>query len=169
MSDLCLLRTRDGARCCATASSRACRCRPAIDFLEVSADQRTLLVTFFEDIPADGSGNPSHFGLGNLQIDGGVRVQGIQASELHASGKVLSVKVDQTGDFSTYTLRIVAEAGSNEPPAGFDPLLSQVDFSFKVDCPAGFDCEEPAAAARRADALTAHRLPGQGLRLPSAG
>ncbi len=118
---------------------------PAIDFLEVSADQRTLRVTFFEDIPADGSGNPSDFGLGNLQIDGGVRVQGIRVSQISASGSVLSVTVDQPGDFSRYTLRIVAEAGSASPPAGFDPLLSQVDFSFKVDCPAGFDCEEAPA------------------------
>jgi len=117
----------------------------AIDFLEVGSDQRTLLVTFFEDIPADGSGNPTHFGLGNVQIDGGVRVQGIRATQLQAAGKTLTVTVDQPGDFSTYTLRIVAEAGSSAPPDGFDPLLSQVDFSFKVDCPAGFDCEEPPA------------------------
>src|SRR5512140_640046 len=85
---------------------------PAIDFLEVGADQRTLLVTFFEDIPADGGGSPTDFGLGNLQIDHGVRVQGIHATHLQASGKVLTVTVDQPGDFSTYTLRIVANARS---------------------------------------------------------
>ena len=27
------------------------------------------------------------------------------------------------------------------PPAGIDPALAQVDFSFKVDCPSDFDCQ----------------------------
>ena len=39
-----------------------------------------------------------------------------------------------------YTLRLVAGGGSDEPPAGFDPLLVSVDFSFKVECPTDFDC-----------------------------
>ncbi len=39
------------------------------------------------------------------------------------------------------------------PPAGIDPALAQIEFSFKVDCPSDFDCQsaddcvpEPAAA-----------------------
>jgi len=39
-------------------------------------------------------------------------------------------------------LQIVA--GHDDPPAGFDPLLSSIDFSFKVECPTDFDCAEPA-------------------------
>ena len=27
------------------------------------------------------------------------------------------------------------------PPPGFDPQLSSIDFSFKVDCPSEFDCQ----------------------------
>ena len=53
---------------------------------------------------------------------------------------VLLVRTDSTGDFSPYTLRLVAGAGSDEPPAGFDPLLASVEFSFKVECPSDFDC-----------------------------
>ncbi len=117
----------------------------AIDFLEVDPDQQTLRVTFFQDIPADGGGHPTGFGPGNVEIAGGVRITGIKAVSLHAAGKVLTVVASQPGDFSTYTLRLVREAGSESPPDGFDPLLSQVDFSFKVDCPSGFDCEEPPA------------------------
>src|SRR5262249_54738613 len=30
--------------------------------------------------------------------------------------------------------------GSEQPPAGFDPLLAEVEFSFKVECPSDFDC-----------------------------
>jgi len=30
--------------------------------------------------------------------------------------------------------------GSTNPPAGFDPKLSSIEFSFKVECPSDFDC-----------------------------
>jgi hypothetical protein len=65
---------------------------------------------------------------------------------------VLVVRVTQAGDFSIYTLRLVA--GPSAPPvpgaaaAGpslFDPLLLTVPFSFKVECPSDFDCAPPAA------------------------
>jgi hypothetical protein len=115
----------------------------AIDFLEVEADQTTLLVTFFQDLPVDGSGNPTNLGLGNIEISGGVRLTGITARSLKANGKVLTVKVSQSGDFSPYVLRLVREPGTEQPLDGFDPILSQVSFSFKVDCPSGFDCAEP--------------------------
>ena len=51
-----------------------------------------------------------------------------------------SVEVATAGDFSTYTLRLVASAGVAAPPAGIDPALAQIAFSFKVDCPSDFDC-----------------------------
>jgi hypothetical protein len=60
---------------------------------------------------------------------------------------VLLVRTDSTGDFSLYTLRLVAGAGSDNPPAGFDPRLVAVEFSFKVECPTGFDCAPPCACA----------------------
>ena len=57
------------------------------------------------------------------------------------------VHVDRVGDFSTYRLRLVAvDAQGNpldQPFAGLDVLLAAVDFSFKVECPADFDCETP--------------------------
>jgi len=58
--------------------------------------------------------------------------------------RTLVVRTDSSGDFSTYTLGIVASSGSSNPPAGFDPRLSSIDFSFKVECPADFDCAQPA-------------------------
>jgi hypothetical protein len=62
---------------------------------------------------------------------------------------VLVVQVAEPGDFSTYTLRLVQDAEraraqdpeSKRPPEGFDPILSAVDFSFKVACPSDFDCK----------------------------
>ena len=59
---------------------------------------------------------------------------------LEDPANVLLVRTDSRGDFSTYTLRLVAGASSDEPPAGFDPLLAAVEFSFKVECPTDFDC-----------------------------
>lgn len=52
----------------------------------------------------------------------------------------LVIRTDDDGDFSTYTLDIVASSGSDQPPAGFDPILSSVPFSFKIECPNDFDC-----------------------------
>jgi hypothetical protein len=54
--------------------------------------------------------------------------------------RTLVVRTDSAGDYSVYTLSIVANSGSNDPPAGFDPKLSSIEFSFKVECPADFDC-----------------------------
>jgi Baseplate J-like protein len=52
------------------------------------------------------------------------------------------VKVDQAGDFSLYTLRLVNDALNDDDtvPADIDPQLSAVQFSFKVECPSPFDC-----------------------------
>jgi hypothetical protein len=50
------------------------------------------------------------------------------------------VDVATAGDFSRYVLRLVATAGVAAPPAGIDPALAQIEFSFKVDCPSDLDC-----------------------------
>lgn len=59
--------------------------------------------------------------------------------------RTLVIRTDSAGDFSTYTLAIVANSGSDNPPAGFDPKLSRIEFSFKVECPSDFDCAQDAA------------------------
>ncbi len=53
---------------------------------------------------------------------------------------VLTVQLNQTGDFSTYTFALVADPATQDPPDGFDPQLSSVDFSFKAGCPTVGDC-----------------------------
>ena len=54
--------------------------------------------------------------------------------------RTLVIRTDSSGDHSVYTLAILAGSGSDNPPAGFDARLSIIDFSFKVECPADFDC-----------------------------
>ena len=61
---------------------------------------------------------------------------------------VLVVRTTVAGDFSPYTLRLVKNAvqaredpfAMTETLTGFDPQLSEVQFSFKVECGPDFDC-----------------------------
>jgi hypothetical protein len=124
-----------------------------------SPRQQTLLVRCYKDLPAA-------MDKDNVQITGGVRITPIQvewasrasdASALAAAGlinaseqayftalddpaQVLLVRTEAAGDFSTYTLRLLLSPTSDLPPADFDPVLSEIDFSFKVECPSDFDC-----------------------------
>jgi len=118
-----------------------------IDYLEVaSVDQKTLKVFFLHNLP--GQPNPvppaaPALTKSNIAIEGGARVKDIKVdSNPVAASNVLTVTVNETGDYSTYTLRIINSPTSLDPPAGFDPQLSAVEFSFKVECPSDFDCEE---------------------------
>jgi hypothetical protein len=130
-----------------------------IEFLEVldlaappaTPRQRTLFVRLLAT-----PGVP--LTLDNLRITGGERVRDIgilwcaMANQPPASTEpgltagidlpalTLVVRTDSEGDYSTYTLSIVASSGSVQPPAGFDPILSAVQFSFKIECPNDFDC-----------------------------
>src|SRR5579862_1185300 len=138
-----------------------------IDYLEVLDGGRTaahpewdplrqtlLAVRLFKPVPAGMSGAA-------VRIEGGVRVTPVHvlwampfadlagaekafaedrlAGEL-ATDHLLVVHTDSAGDYSIYRLRLVNPADPvNLPaPAGFDPRLSDLDFSFKVDCPSDF-------------------------------
>jgi hypothetical protein len=138
-----------------------------IDYLEVldadapadSPRQRTLLVRFLKALPAAIS-------AANVRIEGGVRVTPVQvawagraadAGDLHSAGRIneaerdfllaqaeperlLVVRTRSAGDFSTYHFRLATSPTEPAPPAGFDPILARVAFSFKVECPDEFDC-----------------------------
>jgi hypothetical protein len=62
---------------------------------------------------------------------------------------VIIVGTSVAGDFSTYTLSLVNDAATAEQANfglsaalnGFDPQLTQVCFSFKVECGPNFDCQ----------------------------
>ena len=118
-----------------------------IDYLEVtSADQKTLKVFFLHNLPGQPKPVPPAapaLTKSNIVIEGGARVQDIKVdSDPVAANNVLTLTVNEAGDYSTYTLRIITSPTSLDPPPGFDPQLSAVDFSFKVECPSDFDCEE---------------------------
>lgn len=127
---------------------QAVRAAPALNgiaFIEVtSADQRQLTLHFLKPLPGQPGGVPAApvLGAANLRIDGGVRITGVRVlAPPVANAERLVVQVDRAGDFSRYTLRIVTSPTEDTPPAGFDPVLASIEFSFKVACPTVFDCE----------------------------
>ncbi len=135
-----------------------------IDYLEVldreappgSPRQQTLLVWLIKPVPAG-------FLRDQVRIEGGERVRGIRVewvapasappdeatpaeaaffADLPKPDHVLLVRVDRYGDFSPYRLRLVRSAQDDTPPQDFDPRLSEVEFSFKVECDSEFDCQK---------------------------
>jgi hypothetical protein len=135
-----------------------------IDYLEVVdhdaplgyPPQQTLLVKLFQPVPAT-------LDAKQVKITGGVRyphVGVVWAVALTAGpinddpqyytaryptaadqARVLVVRTDSFGDFSSYTLSLQLKPESEDPPDGFDRQLSSVDFSFKVECPQELDCQ----------------------------
>jgi hypothetical protein len=117
-----------------------------IDYLEVvdhdapnEADrQRFLRVHFVNDLA------PVSLGVANLHISGGDRIRPIVLLEAVIGtgddADVLTIEVEEPGDFSIYTLSLVAGPADSRAPDGIDPRLAWVEFSFKVECPSDFDC-----------------------------
>ena len=107
-----------------------------IDFLEVVDDgtQLNLRVHFLKPITIS-------LDRRNVHIEGGERVIDPEVDTTSVNGDVLEVRVVEPGDFTPYTLRIVAGTLSDDPPPGIDPLLAAVRFTFKVNCPQDFDCK----------------------------
>lgn len=131
-----------------------------IDYLEVRdlegssprPEQRLLRVHFINPLP-ETSSEDTTLTKDNVRIDGGERIRNIKVEAVlkelerveeavleEPERKVLNITVDKAGDFSTYTLSLVKGRQETEPPEGFDRLGSQIDFSFKVECPSEFDC-----------------------------
>jgi hypothetical protein len=104
--------------------------------------QRRLAVHFINPL------TPQHVtGLGaeNLRITGGERVRDPAAAVLGIGPDRVTLRASEAGDFSRYRLAIVRSALDPRPPPGFDPILSAIEFSFKVDCESEFDCRAELA------------------------
>jgi hypothetical protein len=133
-----------------------------IDYLEVldserplgSPRQRTLFVHLLKPVPVPTAAN--------IMITGGERITPIKVewvdvasappaqataqektffTGLPDAAKILVVRTNVAGDFSTYTLRLVTSPANLTPPKDFDRLLSRIDFSFRIECPSDVDCK----------------------------
>ena len=116
-----------------------------LDYLEVGEDVKRLTVYFLGSAP--------DLAPENVAVEGGERIRGIRVLAVEITRSYLpdfddfmTVTVDQAGDFSCYTLRVVTrdDNGKFVPHPDFDPRYNALDFNFKVDCPNEFDCK-PAA------------------------
>ena len=76
---------------------------------------------------------------------GGERIRDVAIDSATFDGDVLVVHVSRPGDFSH--LHAASSKPDGAPLAGLDPLLSAVEFSFKVECPSEFDCAPACACA----------------------
>jgi len=142
-----------------------------IDYLEVldhdaplgSPRQRTLMLRLLKPVPVT-------LDADNIVITGGERIRDpkiewigvadnliglpVNADEINYFSAltdpdhVLIIRTESDGDFSDYCLSLQQSPvpGLNPPPPlapiNFDPRLVSVNFSFKVECPSDFDCQE---------------------------
>jgi len=122
-----------------------------LDYVEVSDDLRSrsgsfgasLYVYFLGSVPED-------LKKENLRIEGGERIRNLHVTSLEVESSqnyegYLIVNLNQLGDFSLYTLRLVSldEQGkpTNQPYPNFDPRYSQVQFQFRdINCHSDIDC-----------------------------
>lgn len=102
---------------------------------------------------------PEYIQAENVRIEGGTRIRHLQVlrdsiticqRDSPEEDDCLRLRVDKTGDFSIYTLRLVnARDGrpGDEPLDGFDPRYAHVKFSFKANCANDLDCLPPKVCA----------------------
>jgi hypothetical protein len=107
-----------------------------IDSIEVSHDQRSLTVTFLEDILA----GTYLYETSRYAIAGGRRLNPHVLSVVAGPmPRQLVLQLDQRGDFSIYTLSI---SGPD-----IDPFFATRRFSFKIECEDPYDCKPAASPA----------------------
>ena len=119
-----------------------------LDYVEVSDNQDTLFVYFLGKLPPELQRKRPGLAR-HLRLEGGQRVTGIRIIDVDPitdtdpeKDDYLEVLLDKSGDFSTYTLRLV-------DVEHIDPRHDHVEFSFKLDCPSDLDCA-PACACEPA-------------------
>jgi hypothetical protein len=146
--------------CCDERRREAVRGQGAlngIDWLDVldhdapsEAERQRLLHVHFVNSPPPAGLTPAH-----VVITGGERIVGIEVVDVSYDGDVLVVRVDPPGDFSPYVLRLVEAGAPDTALAALDPLLAEVVFSFKVECPSDLDCRPRATCPPETDATPA--------------
>lgn len=81
-----------------------------MDYLEiVSPDEMTLEVHFVHNLPGETDGVPATGTLTalNFVIEGGARIQSIKVKTLSVADNVVTLHVNEAGDYSRYILRAV--------------------------------------------------------------
>ncbi len=112
--------------------------------------QLTLFVKFLRPM------NYLELNENNFRITGGERIKTVEIEWIDSADNLpddselvdglvprnefVVIRTKSYGDFSQYTLSLVSGPDSDTPPDGVDPRLSEIQFSFKVQCASDFDC-----------------------------
>lgn len=112
-----------------------------LDYLEVGENLRTLYVYFLGKVP-------ENLKKENVLIEGGQRIRNLQVSNIEVeyledSEPYLKINLNQPGDFSTYTLRLVVLDEQGEPTKhpDLDLRYAQLQFKFRGgNCSNDLDC-----------------------------
>jgi predicted phage baseplate assembly protein len=115
------------------------RARPelnGLDYLEVDDAQPALTVYFLGKAPVPIKKGSVQY----VRIEGGRRIRDIKVIGVEVRRETdpelddrMIVRLNKSGDFSTYTLRLVGLDG-------IDPRYDRIEFNFKLDCPSDIDC-----------------------------
>ena len=118
-----------------------------LDYLEVDPNDPKKLTLHFINKFTDVNGYIP-LTKESFSLSGGVRILNIRVINLVIQASAVILTVDQEGDFSTYTLHVIDGQDSDKPPVWMDPMLSDIEFSFKINYPCDFDCrpEETTSA-----------------------
>lgn len=110
------------------------------------ADMTRLVLTFVHPLPGEAGGRPAGAPptSADLLLEGGDRIRGLEVQSATVSGRQLHLQVDRPGDFSVYRLRI------HERLTGYDPVLREIAFSFRLHCDSGDCAADPLPAAQPA-------------------
>ena len=101
--------------------------------MEVTGSMATL--RFVKTAPGAGGIPTVPLGPSDFQILGGDRIRGIAVVTVTPNGNDLDLTFSREGDFSAYTLVIDAAL------PGYDPILREIPFRFRVHCDTDLDCE----------------------------
>jgi hypothetical protein len=110
-----------------------------IDYLEVDNTEKSnkkIMIHFINSL-----------GLEDLK-ESNISISGTSEVDFHIhsvdkANYILELVYSPPVDFSTYTLRLINSPINPYPPDKFDPQLSEIDFSFKINCLNEFDCNPP--------------------------
>jgi len=104
--------------------------------------QRKLVIHFVNPLTPD---HVTALSPAGILLSGGERIPAPSVEILGtvvAGDTAVTLRAGRAGDTSLYRLDLVRSAKNRTAPDNFDPLLSGIDFSFKVTCPTDLDCRK---------------------------
>ncbi|MEM1076111.1 MAG: putative baseplate assembly protein [Pseudomonadota bacterium] len=101
--------------------------------IEINGAVATL--RFVKALPGPGGIPTTLLGPSDFTVRGGDRIIGVSVETVDINGDALDLTFSREGDFSAYTLSI------DDNVQGYDPILREITFRFRVHCDTDIDCE----------------------------